>query len=261
MKHLYALMLLLLSLQGAISASQPTILNAIIAVDTLGQGIQGSTIADLEHIETSLYAIAYHLHLTPKILVLKDQYCCVESIKKSVLSLGGNANDIVIFVYSGHGDMDPYKSTWPLMLPTGRENSPKGLAASSVVKFFQKNHHRLSILLFDCCNKSIQDWPYDAVPRGHMGPILSSDRLPGLKDLFLESKGVVIGAAASHGEYSWGFNRGSHAGGIFLNGFLSSLKKKCIQKNISWNDIFYKIEKYCSTHEKRQHPILRYSTP
>lgn len=258
MKNLLLWVVLILPLYAF--AHQPKVLHALIAADTMGSGIQGSTIADLEHMEKSLYAIAYQLHLTPHIQIIKDQNCSVDSIKRAILSLKEYDNDILVFVYSGHGDMDPHKSSWPVMYPTAGGDFKSGLRASSVVKFFEKNQHPLTILLFDCCNKSIADGPLESVPRSHDFIITACEHLPGLKKLFLRSKGLIIGSAASHGESAIGRNWGPEVGGIFLNGFLVSLQEKCEDKNVSWDTVFRRIGKYCPQHALPydQHPILRY---
>jgi hypothetical protein len=191
------MMFLFLALTLPVFASQPPkALHAIIAVDTKGFGIQKASEADLEHMEKSLCTIAHHLRLVPHILVLKDNECSVDCLKSAVVSLKGYSEDVVVFLYSGHGNMDPDKSPWPVMYPAAGDTH-KGLRSSSVVSFFKKNRHRFAVLLFDCCNKSISSGPYDAVPKGAVPVMTMDDLLPGLKNLFLSSRGMVIGSAAS----------------------------------------------------------------
>lgn len=259
MKTLLFCLFLMIPLHAS-ALHHPKALRAVIAVDTQAPRIQGSIAADLDHIEKSLYVIAQHLHLTPQIQVIKDQNCTVDSIKSAVLALKDYDNDILFFVYSGHGNMDPYKSSWPVMYPTGGGDFKSGLRASSIVKFFEKNEHRLTILLFDCCNKFISDGPYESVPRSSVSALTAKEHLPGLKKLFLRSKGLIVGSGASHGESSECANWGPEVGGVFLNGFLVSLKEKCGDKEVSWDSILRAIEKYCPQHSRRksQHPILRY---
>lgn len=258
MKILLFLVVLIFPLH-MFATHHPKVLHAIIAADTMGWKIEKASIADLKHMEQSLYALAYHLHLAPQIQVLKDQDCSVDSIKNAVLSLKGFGEDIVVFVYSGHGSLDPCNSFWPVMNPSGGATKV-GLRASSVVRFFQVNKHQLAILLFDCCNKFPASGPCDSVPRSQEFVITTNERLPGLKKLFLHSEGLIIGTAASRGEYATCYIRGPEIGGVFINSLLCSLKEGCAKEKVSWHELFHKIEKYCPKHTRRdpQHPILRY---
>jgi hypothetical protein len=131
------------------------------------------------------------------------------------------------------------------------------LLGTSIVKYFQENHHRFAILLFDCCNENISPGPYASVRKNENVVITGNKRLPGLKTLFLKARGILIGSSASPGEFSLC----DHHGGTFTNGFLHALDNKCFNQHISWNDIFPKVTEYClknNPKEYPQHPVFRF---
>ena len=82
----------------------------------------------------------------------------------------------------------------------------------------------------------------------------SKEHLPGLRNLFLRSQGLIIGSGASHGEYGMC----SKEGGVFTNGFLKALRSECRRSSISWQEIFPVIAEDCLKLDPRhpQHPIL-----
>ena len=226
---------------------------AILATDTRAEGIEDSTVCDLDHMKKSLSAIAHHLHLKPYIQIVKGSDCSVHTIKKSLRSFQRNSNDIVLFYYSGHGGMDPYNSPWPVMYPS-RSIREGGLLGASVVKYFQDNPHRLSIVLLDCCNESVCAGPYATITKEKF-VIEANEDLPGLRCLFLTAKGLIIASGACHGEYG----RCGRGGSVFTNSFLKALKVKCRRDAICWEELFSEISNVCLKLNPKhpQHPILQ----
>ena len=253
MRTLFLFTMLIMSFT-ALAKQNEVCFRAILATDTCGEGISKSVISDLDNMKKNLYAIAHRLRIKLHIEELKASDCSVHLIKKTLRALQGNANDIVLFYYSGHAGVDPQNNPWPVMQPAGGSNY-RGLLGISVVKYFQDNPHRLSIVLLDCCNKSIASGPYASVIRERL-TINADENLPGLQTLFLESRGLVIGSGAALGEYGWCTSKG----GTFTRGFLKTLKQQCIHKNISWRELFPLISEQCLRLNPKhpQHPIWQY---
>lgn len=228
---------------------------ALLATDTKGENIQLTTTSDLEHMKKSLYSIANQLQLKLYIQVLKGAKCSVHLIKKSINALEGNSNDILLLYYSGHGDMDPRSSPWPVMCPSGGLQR-RGLLGSSIVKFLQKNHHRLTILLLDCCNSTAFLGPSTSVFKEKFA-IETNERLPGLRHLFLESQGLIVGCGARQGEEGICIRE---IGSIFTNGILNVLKVVGKSNNASWEDIFPSVMHFCHNYYKNhpQHPVWQH---
>lgn len=228
---------------------------AIVASDTCGDRIAQSMIDDMAHMKKSLYSIAHCLHLKSDIQILKGSECSVHLIKKALLALHANSNDIVFFYYAGHGNADPHHKPWPVMYPAGGSKC-RGLLGASIVKYFQAHPHRLSIILLDCCNESVSPGPYASLINERIG-INPEDNLPGLETLFLESRGLVIGCGASRGECGWCMSNGS----TFTNSFLTKVKQECKRKSISWGKICPLISDECLklNPQEPQHPIWQCS--
>lgn len=237
----------------AFAKQNDTCFRAILATDTRAEGIADSTMRDLDHMKKSLSAIAHHLHLKPFIQIVKGSDCSVHIIKKALRTFQEHCNDIVLFYYSGHGNMDPDNSPWPVMYPSGSINE-RGLLGASVVKYFQNNPHRLSIVLLDCCNESVSGGPYATMTREKfvIGP---KEDLPGLQCLFLKAKGLIVASGAGYGESG----RCGSDGSVFTRSFLKTLKLECQRNAICWEELFPVISDVCLKLNPKypQHPILQ----
>lgn len=245
----------LLALPSLIFSSQSALsLRALLVTDTRGEDIEEASAIDLEHMKKNLVAIAHHLHIDLHVQVIKGGACSVHFMKKALCSLKGYSNDILLFYYTGHGNKDPVNSLWPVMYPSGGRVC-RGLLGASVVRFFRAHHHRFAIVLFDCCNATVAPGPYVAIHKDRSVTVAGDKYLPGLRTLFLKSRGILIGCAASHGESG---ECNSRRGSVFTNGFFGSLNDSCGKENVSWNDIFPKVTQQCVENSEKhdQHPIF-----
>lgn len=236
------------------SSQEKVTLRALLVTDTYAHETEKATELDLDHMKKSVAALAHHLQVGLQVRVVKGNRCRIPSIKKALLPLKQYPKDIVLFYYSGHGDKDPAGSLWPAVYPSGEKNWT-GLLGSSIVSFFQAHHHRFAILLFECCNTSVCSGPYVSVPKGRSLRITTP--LPGLKSLFLKSRGLLVACGASHGEYGTCFDE---TGSVFTNGFFRSLNELCLKRTVSWPEIFSRTTLYCRDHGSKkypQHPIFQ----
>lgn len=239
-----------------LSSHERVTLRALLVTDTFAEETEKATVVDLEHMKKSLAALAHHLHAGLDVRVVKGSACSIRSIKKALFSLKEYTKDIVIFYYSGHGDKDPVGSLWPVLYPSC-ERDWTGLLGSSVVSFFQEHRHRFTMLLFESCNTSVCSGPYESVPKWRSLRITTDKSLPGLKRLFLKSRGLLIACGASHGEYGTCFDE---TGSVFTNGFFRSLNELCVKRGVSWAEIFSRTTCYCRDHGSKkfpQHPIFQ----
>lgn len=246
--------LFLLLASSVYAKTEDVSFHAILAVDIFAEDIQWSTIQDLAHVKKSVYSIAHQLGLKPDIQVIKAADCSVHNIKKALRSVVGYKDDIIMFYYSGHGNKDPQNHPWPVMYPS-QSVYGRGLLGASVVKYFKHHPHRLALVWMDCCNKHISPGPYASITKEPL-VIGQNEHLPGLRHLFLESRGLVVGSGANHGEASIGLTDG----GVFTNALLSGLKIKCNNESVTWGDIFSYVSSYCPEHAQPdpQHPIMQY---
>ena len=232
------------------------ILRALIACDLTSKEIRPGSRADLIRMKKSCIAIARQLGITPKITTLQGKKFSVKRVSNWLNAIPKQANDIVFFYYSGHGGRyNTLKDPWPFLIFPLPKNPRKAktLMGGSVYKLLAQKKPRLSIIIFDCCNNFFQS--KDAA--GAVSPvppmITSSPILPGLKTLFLQSRGIITSCAARPGEIAITTVRGAITGGIFTTGFLFSLKYFAQQPAPTWDQVFTGAATCCQryTHGKQ----------
>lgn len=132
-------------------------------------------------------------------------------IKQLIRSSNIDANDVVWYYYSGHGEN---YDTWP-------QSGEKEVPLTWVHTQLKSTNARLTIAMYDCCSYSSpeSDPPNDLNPKSSF-----------YKLLFLEAKGNVIAASCSSTQYSFG---NPASGGIFTNEFIDALREKS-----NWDDVF-----------------------
>jgi hypothetical protein len=234
-----------------------TTLRALVACDLISENIRDGSAADLSRMKKTLASIAKQLGVASKITVLQKGSLTVPKVKKWLSSLQEKSNDIVFFYYSGHGGrVGSSQGPWPFIVcPRKGLNKPaKVLMGKTVYKQISKKNPRLGIIMFDSCNNRIQRKSPQILPP-HLTLDFDNDDLPGLKQLFLDQRGIIISSAASPGEVAVTAIRGPVLGGIFTTGFLFSLKYYAKNPNASWNDVLSGATLFCQKfYQGRQNP-------
>ena len=154
-------------------------------------------------------------------------------------------NDIVLFLYSGHGGRshkDDAESMFP-RLSLGGKGQP--VKVSEVVNTLEKKHPRLIVMVTDCCNSY-----YD---RGGNSQALDNSRGgsgDGFRTLFLKHKGLACITAASPGEYGWCTQNGGYLTANLKNALYEADKAG---SSATWNAIFKTTQKntYNATKKSR----------
>lgn len=131
------------------------------------------------------------------------------SIRKKLMNLDIQPDDIVFFYFSGHG----YESNasdaeqWPRLLFT---NDLTSMKQTAVVKILQKYRPRLIICLADCCNDINDYFFYDVLSAS----LANKNRETALiikpesvKQLFLLLRGVIMISSSSPGYRALGTNK------------------------------------------------------
>jgi hypothetical protein len=193
---------------------------------SIGQSVE----TDLNLVYPEFQNYAKRLGIAFKSHLISGYDVSAENVTKEIQNLKVGKNDVVVFVYSGHGfrfdnDTDPY----PRMLLTYDEltedyvveNQPY-LAVSDVYDAITKKGARLTIVLSDCCNSSL----------GMDRPEIESNALAArgsnnydvekLKKLFLLPSGAMKVTAAKAGQVALCDNKG----GFLLTSFLNNLRKQ-----------------------------------
>lgn len=264
MKWLAILLVFILHAPLSAKALKPTF-RALIACDMTSKDIRLGSRSDMDRMKKSCLAIAQQLGLTPKITTLQGKYFTVKKVSKWLDSIPSRSGDIVLFYYSGHGGRySSVKDPWPFLIFPLRKNprKAKALMGGSIYQYLRKKQARLSVIIFDSCNNSFQRKDGEFLSDELILPTLTpSSPLPGLKNLFLHTKGIITSCAAKPGETAVTTVRGKITGGIFTTGFLYSVKYFAMQPNANWNDVFSGASAYCARYyQGRQHPIYTIET-
>jgi hypothetical protein len=108
-----------------VEATKNPCLHAILVGDTRAKGIKCGIKKDLKHLKESINVIAQQIHYELNLVILRDKHIRVKDIKSSLRSITASPDDIVCFMYSGHGCADKNQNIpWPVLTP-GKEGSKK----------------------------------------------------------------------------------------------------------------------------------------
>lgn len=194
---------------------------------------------DFNNITNEMRGVAQSLGIRVKEYDVTGNNYSKSDLVKQLSALKPAENDIVFFLYTGHGfRFDDQKDEFPMMALTTNDYQPlegNYVALSDVYDAICKKGARLNIVLSDCCNSQIGERrPLQGntlFSRGNNN--FSRKRLA---ELFFNAKGSILSTAASPGEYSWC----DTAGGMFTLSFIQSLRKEISAMNnssVSWQSV------------------------
>lgn len=152
------------------------------------------------------------------------------------------SNDIIVFLYSGHGHRNQWTQTrWPIM------NTMEAYTNfADVIKTIKSKNPRQFIALADCCNKTI---PPRAEVRSIARGIFPYENI---KNMFLTSNVQFAASGCEPEQFSYGNNI---EGGFFTSAFISNLAKSLSSASAgyTWNQIFYNVKSDVNqkTHEEQ----------
>lgn len=219
-----------------------TTLHLIIAANTTIGDIGMSCTRDQSALTAEFKGIASSLGISYKQYLINGDNFTKAAVQNTLTSLYPGTNDIVIFVYRGHGfRWNDQQGAWPQLdmrsSPYTRIADNTALDLDYVFKTIKGKGGRLNIVLGDCCNSTI-DMP---------SPLTGSEFLAmqannnynddKLRALFMNTKGNLLATAASPGEVSWANNSN---GGFFTVSFLQSLREEIsfMREDVAdWRDL------------------------
>ncbi len=222
-------------------------IRAIFACDTISD-IKVSTKHDVSNLTKALSTIAKQTNLSLKIDTLEGRELTHHRLNAKIDSLRGKNNGVVLFYYSGHGFRTDRMSTiWPrLYFPAKKER----VLTEEITEKLKSLGARLVIILLDCCNNpAIVKSPLMVLRAKGVG---QPRNMPGLKTLFLRSRGTVIASGSSPGGFSFSYKTGS----IFTSSFIDALSDRCLSEQTSWQAVMEQTIARCAP---VQQPIYRIS--
>ncbi|ADV42710.1 caspase family protein [Bacteroides helcogenes] len=221
------------------NVSDRPMMHLFIVANTEVADIGQACRVDYNNIRNEMKGIAQSIGIRVKEYDVTGAGYSKEGLQQQISSLRPSANDIVVFLYTGHGfRFDDQKDPYPMMALTNNDYQPlegNYVALSDVYNAICKKGARLNIVLSDCCNSKLGERrPLEGntlFSRGNNN--FSRKRLT---ELFFNAKGSLLSTAASPGEYSWC----DAAGGMFTLSFIQSLRREISAMStgaVSWQSV------------------------
>lgn len=213
------------TLGGADTADGST-LHLIVVANTNVSDIGTACQKDMVNLSSEFGGIARVLGMKYDLKTIWGQSYSKENLAQLIQKFNPNHDDVVVFVYTGHGfRFDDQSDYYPNMdlSPTSYDDPIKNyVAVSDIYKELVAKGARLSLVFSDCCNNEV----------GATTPVVNTNTLfsrsnnnfdvKKLQRLFVDANGSLIATAASPGETSWcGVN-----GGFFTLSLLESLRSQ-----------------------------------
>lgn len=217
-------------------------LHLIIAANTLISDIGTASQMDRLNVASEFQGISDKLGIRYKEKAFTGRDFDKDNLMTYLRNFEPGPNDVVIFLYTGHGyRFDNQASAYP-QLDMRYSNyqdidlDRNTLNLEEVFALLKTKGARLNLSLADCCNNQV------GFSRSMGNNFLvtrttvnaQSDKL---KHLFLNSKGNLIFAAAGQGEYSW---CSPQTGGFFTSSLIAALRQEISYLNEDeprWDDI------------------------
>lgn len=242
-----------------------TTLHLIVLANTAIFDIGPGCAVDLMHLDNEFSAIASTLNISYDPHLLSGNYFTKENLQTTLNDLVVGSNDIVIFVYRGHGfRWSNQSSSYPSLALTRSHSIPVSndntILLESIYSSIVAKGGRLNVVLGDCCNSDI------GIPQMTRDNYLyqqsnASAEYDKLNSLFLERQGNLLFAASKEGEVSW---TNATYGGFFTSSFLQALDEEISylrSSESSWVNIVNNTQTYSlykssnCTNCTFQHPI------
>ena len=215
-------------------------MHLMVVANTDVSDIGSACETDLRRIRSEFGGIAKVLGMTLNEQIIAGTNYGKRTMDQVLETLSPKDNDVVVFVYTGHGfrfknqpDEYPCLDLSSSAYDDAEENF---MALSDVFRTIVKKQARLNIVLSDCCNSEIDMNQPMVLSNSLFSRSNTNFDIEKLRVLFLQSKGEVIATAASPGEKAWcGDN-----GGFFLLSFFENLRSQISALNSdtpSWDTL------------------------
>lgn len=230
----------------ALDAAQ---LHAILVADTLDATIGEDVKVDLKKMQSAVKEIAKQTDLTLDPIIVTGRETSPSKLLARLDSVTIDADDVVVFFYSGHGYRTPSKgkSPWPNLAFSQSEN---GVDYAFVAQKLLDRSPRFLLAIADVCNSVIPDELAPTLVRKMIPKPVSLDKIrENYRNLFLYSSGAIVVASSEPGEYSWATPNGS----LYTLAFLQELSTEVhTVGTANWLDLLGRVTVDL---EQDQHPV------
>jgi hypothetical protein len=218
-------------------------LHLVLVANTFDPTIGSGCATDERNLRNEFNEVADALGVSFREYIVDGSSFSKESVLSQLNSISPSSNDIVLFIYRGHGfRWKNQTEDWPRMdLRTSSyaditDNTSMNLA--EVYTVLKNKGARLNIVLADCCNSEV-DVSSVTTSNYLTFQVDNNSDIGKLKKLFLNADGMILSAAAQKGEVSWT----TPQGGLYSMSFLQALREEISYLSsapCSWNDLISK---------------------
>jgi hypothetical protein len=206
------------------SQPQASTLHLIIVADTNDYKIGPSVSVDSRNMQSLFEAVVSRSNgkLFLNKIVFEGISVTQENMLGAIDSLRVRSDDVIVFLYAGHGHR--YQSTsskWPLM---DTMNNPTDFL--TVIQKIKSKSARQFIALADCCNTVI-----DVMYREPISAPRLSFPYENIKRMFLTSNVKIAASGSKPGQTSFGNNVD---GGYFTSAFVANLSEALLNTGRTW---------------------------
>ncbi|MCR5453381.1 MAG: caspase family protein [Bacteroidales bacterium] len=212
------------SVGSTTNANGPVTMHLLLVAATLDESIGRSVVTDVNLVKKNFSDIAKKLNIGYKETVISGNDFNTENVADMIDNFKPASNDIVVFVYSGHGfRFDDDTDAYPRMSLTYGGNPNEELSTTDVYNELVSKNARLTIFLTDCCNSriGITRMESESIAFGTRATNNNTD-LDKLYDLFIDESGTVRATAAKAGQYALC----DASGGFMLTSILNNIKSQ-----------------------------------
>lgn len=195
----------------------------IMAAATKDKDIGESVQTDLKLAQPQFHEFANQLGINYQEHIYADNSFGKRNLLNCINSLNVGSNDVVVFLYSGHGfrfddDTDDYPRMY-LNYKDQIENSDDYYGVSEIYDLLIKKKARLTIVLTDCCNSEYGCTRQEVEGSGLRSRGNNNYDVKKLEKLFITNSGSLKATAAKAGQYALC----DAAGGFLITSFLNNI--------------------------------------
>ena len=213
-------------------------LHLVLVLDIKDEKIGSYTQKNYEMVSSQMKEIAETLGIRLKeYKVAGPNYFC-DTLDRVLDDLKPDPNDVVFFLYDGHGiprnETEVQKEPFPSMAIMS--SSKKYAKIFNMHKIYERicaTKARLNIVLSEACNVTGKELEQNWQARGFHSRATNNYSVSHLGKLFLQARGNMIGTSSLPHQFSYA--------GIFIKAFVHALAKEAHaikQQPPSWNSLF-----------------------
>lgn len=232
----------------SVGSNDAITMHFIMVAATMDESIGESVETDIKLVEPEFKKFAEQLKIGYDEQIISGNAFCKANVEKALNKLNPNPNDIVVFVYSGHGfrfddDTDDYPNMFLTYGSADDMTADDYIGVSDIFNSITSKKPRLTIVISDCCNSKFGVTRQEVESSALAARGNKSYDLAKLKKLFIDSYGNMKVTAAKAGQVALCDARG----GYLLTSFLSNLHSQISavsDKTPSWQTIIENSREY-----------------